>query len=81
MYHDDLLSIREIVVKEMGVEIGIGTGVVIVRTGAIERYEPGDSVDTTGSLVSADWDVPCVKVGGNRTTGILAEFLPDTTLP
>ena len=33
----------------MGVEIGIGTGVVIVRTGAIERYEPGDSVDTTGS--------------------------------
>jgi len=65
----------------MGVEIGIGTGVVIVRTGAIERYEPGDSVDTTGSLVSADWDVPCVKVGGNRTTGSLAEFLPDTTLP
>ena len=65
----------------MGVEIGIWTGVVIVRTGATERYEPGDSVDTTGRLVSADWDVPCVKVEGNRTTGSLAEFLPDTTPP
>ena len=62
------------VVKEMGVEIGTGTGVVIVRTGAMERYEPGDSVDTTGSLVSADWDVPCVKVGEIEPQAALLMF-------
>lgn len=80
-YHDENESIRNVLLNVRGVEIGTWILRVSVRTGATEGYDPGVSPDTARRLVSAEGEVPSVKLEVNRTTGSLDGFLTATFLP
>ena len=80
-YHDENESIRNVWLHARSVEIGTWTLVVTVRTGATDGAGPGVSPDTVGRLVSAEGEVPGVKLEVNRTTGSLDGFLTATFLP
>ena len=52
----------------------------MVPPGTKEVYETGDSIDTTGCLLSSDWEVRSVMECVNGRERVLVAFIPATFL-